>query len=135
VLVIHGRNLYPHDIEHEVRLQHPELAGQAGAAFTVVAPEEKVVVVHEVRGRFQPDRLLEISRGVKATVAREFGVSVGGVALLRPGSVLRTTSGKIRRAAMRELFLGDELSTVYEHLDPRIAAVRSVDPVGTRRSA
>ncbi len=138
VLVIHGRNLYPHDIEHEVRLQHPELADQAGAAFTVAAPEEKVVVVHEVRGRFQPDRLLEISRGVKATVAREFGVSVGGVALLRPGSVLRTTSGKIRRAAMRELFLGDELSTVYEHLDARIAAVRPVRPVvpvGAGRSA
>lgn len=128
VLVIRGRNLYPHDIEHEIRLHHPELAAHVGAAFTVAAPDEHLVVLHELRGRFAPDRLLELSRSVKAVVAREFGVPVGGVALLRPGTVLRTTSGKIRRSAMRELFLTGELPAVYEHFDDRVTAVRAVEP-------
>jgi acyl-CoA synthetase (AMP-forming)/AMP-acid ligase II len=126
MLIVHGRNLYPQDIEHEVRAQHPELSTRFGAVFTVSAPdgEEVVVVTHEIKGRFSEERLREISSSIKTTVSREFGVRVAGVVLLRPGSVQRTTSGKIQRAAMRQLFLANTLIPVHEEIDPHVSGMR-----------
>jgi acyl carrier protein len=47
----------------------------------------------------------EISRAVRQAVMEEFDLGVGDVALLRPGSLPRTTSGKIRRNECRRTFL------------------------------
>jgi acyl-CoA synthetase (AMP-forming)/AMP-acid ligase II len=116
MLIVHGRNLYPHDIEHELRVQHPEL-GQVGAVFGVTpeeaeAGEERVVVTHEAKGN-DAERLAVLGRAMKLTVAREFGAEAT-IALLRPGSVLRTTSGKVRRGEMRRLYLAGELTPVWQ---------------------
>ncbi|WP_217213739.1 fatty acyl-AMP ligase [Streptomyces sp. AC550_RSS872] len=119
-LFLHGRNLYPQDIEHEVQRRHTELRSLPGAAFTVPAGTgarnaEDLVITQEIRGRFSDTELARISAGIKQTVSREFGLPVASVALLRPGAVHRTTSGKIQRIAMRQLFLGNELRPL--HLD------------------
>lgn len=108
VLILRGRNLYPGDIEDELRTQFPALAGLVGACFTVPADEpdgvDALVVTHEVRGVREVEQLTELAAEMRLMVAREFGAPVGGLLLLRPGSVRRTTSGKVQRSAMRELF-------------------------------
>ncbi|MEU8389529.1 fatty acyl-AMP ligase [Micromonospora sp. NPDC048843] len=127
-MVIRGRNLYPQDIEHELRLQHRELDSAVGAVFTVPsgpAGDEVLVVTHEVKGRLDPGALAELARNMRQTVAREFGIRAGGVALLRRGSVRRTTSGKIQRSAMRDLYLQRELGAL--HVDQDEHLVRSGD--------
>jgi acyl-CoA synthetase (AMP-forming)/AMP-acid ligase II len=73
-----------------------------------------VVVTHEVTSAAR-DRLPELAAELRDTVGREFGVPVSAVLLLRPGAVLRTTSGKIRRTAMRELFHEGGLAALYQH--------------------
>lgn len=111
VLIVRGRNLYPHDIEHELRAHHPEL-GNVGAAFCVPATEppgdepgpDVLVVAHEVR-ETDPRLLAGLVTAMKTTVAREFGVAAADVVLLPPGGVPRTTSGKIQRSLMRERYL------------------------------
>nr|QEO75071.1 AMP-dependent synthetase and ligase [uncultured bacterium] len=110
MMIVRGRNLYPQDIEHELRAQHPEL-GNVGAVFTV---DTDLVVTHEVQGRQDEGELRELAQRMKQTVAREFGVQVGGLALLRRGGVRRTTSGKVMRSQMRELFLQSELDAEYQ---------------------
>ena len=122
LLIVHGRNLYPHDIEHELRLHHPPLAALAGTAFTVPAPQEEVVVLHEIRGRFSPEQLRELAVEMRATVYRAFGVRTAGLVLLRPGAVRKTTSGKVQRAEMRGLFLDGALTPVHEEVDPGLRA-------------
>ena len=121
VLVVRGRNLYPQDIESEARTVHPALAGGAGAAFAVSVPSEEIVLVHECRtrdlGDLSPARLTE---QIRFTLARELGVSLGGVVLLRPAAVQRTTSGKIQRAMMRDLFTTGALPAVHEDLSPPV---------------
>ncbi|SOD64433.1 Acyl-CoA synthetase (AMP-forming)/AMP-acid ligase II [Streptomyces zhaozhouensis] len=119
-LFLHGRNLYPQDIEHEVQRRHTEFRSLPGAAFTVPAGREgrsaeDLVITQEIRGRYSPAELTRLSTEIRQTVSREFGLPVASVALLRPGAVQRTTSGKIQRVAMRQLFLSDELRPV--HLD------------------
>jgi acyl-CoA synthetase (AMP-forming)/AMP-acid ligase II len=129
LLIVHGRNLYPHDIEHELRLAHPELAALAGAVVSIPAQREQadqaeqVIVMHEIRGRLAEDRLRDIAGGMRNTVSREFGVQAAGVLLLRPGAVRRTTSGKIQRTEMRNLLLAGDLAPLYQELEPDLRVV------------
>lgn len=121
LLIVRGRNLYPQDLEEEVRVTHPALTRGVGAVFTVPAPDEEVVVVHECRvrdlGEVSPSGLAE---RIRVTLGREFGVSVGGVVLVRPSEVRRTTSGKIQRGLTRDLFTAGELAVVHEELTPAV---------------
>lgn len=117
LIIVHGRNLYPQDLEHEARLLADELASVVGAAFEV---DDRIVLVHEVRGRPDRARLAEIAAEVSRSIATVFGVTVGGVVLVRKGTVLRTTSGKVRRAAMRERFLAGAVDPLYERVDPSL---------------
>ncbi|MDI5908826.1 MULTISPECIES: fatty acyl-AMP ligase [Streptomyces] len=125
VLNLRGRNLYPQDIEHELRVQRPELGNLAGACFSVPGtdgqgPDDVLVVTHEVRGIKDEERLRELATGMRLTVAREFGAPVGAVLLLRPGGVRRTTSGKVQRSAMRELFRAGALQPTYAEYQPHL---------------
>ncbi|MFK4099054.1 fatty acyl-AMP ligase [Streptomyces sp. NPDC019531] len=127
VLVLHGRNLHPSDIEYELRAQHEELEGLHGAAFMVgdddgldIAPA--IVAVHEIRAHWGAERLGQIAVDMKQTTAREFGVPVAAVALVRPGGVRRTTSGKVQRSAMRALYLAGELDTLHLGEDKLLTA-------------
>jgi acyl-CoA synthetase (AMP-forming)/AMP-acid ligase II len=124
MVIVHGRNLYPQDIERELRARHAELAS-VGAAFTVSlaepGTEEILVVTHEINGRPAEDSLRQLAVEIKQTVAREFGVHLGAVGLLRRGGVRRTTSGKIQRATMRQLFLDGELNAMYTEYEPQVA--------------
>ncbi|TQE35416.1 fatty acyl-AMP ligase [Streptomyces ipomoeae] len=127
VLVLHGRNLHPADIEYELRSQHEELEGLHGAAFMVghddgVDTAPAIVAVHEIRAHWGAERLGEIAVDMKQTVAREFGVPVAAVALVRPAGVRRTTSGKVQRSAMRALYLAGELDTLHLAEDPLLTA-------------
>lgn len=124
VLNLRGRNLYPQDIEHELRTQWPELGNLVGACFAVPGEgpqgDDVLVVTHEVRGIRDEERLRELAADMRLTVAREFGAPVGAVLLLRPGGVRRTTSGKIQRSAMRELFRTGALRPTYAVYEPSL---------------
>lgn len=123
-LIVHGRNLYPQDIEHELRAQHEELEGLQGVVFTVGGSDGEVIVaVHEIRGHWGEERLREIAAAMKQTMAKEFGVPVGAVVLVRPGGVRRTTSGKVERSAMRESYLDGALVSLLLSEDPMLTAV------------
>ncbi|MDT0269140.1 AMP-binding protein [Streptomyces sp. DSM 44915] len=132
MLIIHGRNLYPHDIEHELRAAHPELAGLVGAAFAVpaTAPDgtagEALVVTHEVGGRPDAERAAALTAAMRQTVLREFGTPPAAVLLVRRGTVPRTTSGKVRRTAVRELFAAGALTPLHADDTP---ALRYPPPV------
>lgn len=125
LLVIRGRNLYPQDVEQQARAAHAALDGFLGAAFGVSAPDERMVLVHEVN----PQTAAEELPGVATTVARrlttELGVPVRNVMLVRRGTVRRTTSGKIQRSAMRERFLAGDLAALHAVLEPEVSVLAS----------
>jgi hypothetical protein len=54
------------------------------------------------------------------------------VGFLRIGTVRRTTSGKIQRTRMRELFQAGALDPVHEDLDPAVLRRyrRTPEPIG-----
>lgn len=121
MIIVYGRNVYPQDIEQELRARHPEL-GKAGAVFSApgIMPgdnESTVVVTHEVAG-VPMERLPALAAEIRRTVGREFGLSVGTVLLVKPGAVPRTTSGKVRRSTARDLFRTGGLTPLYQDPQP-----------------
>ncbi|GAB2968296.1 fatty acyl-AMP ligase [Saccharothrix stipae] len=121
LIIVRGRNLYPHDIEHAAREAHPD-AGR-GAAFGVRDADsvEHVVLVQEMRraSRGDPGRFAD---AVLDAVTKQFGVFVS-VVVVRSNSIRHTTSGKVRRGHMRELFLDGGLSALHSALSPAVATV------------
>ena len=113
-----GRNLVPQEIE--------EIAGSVDgirkgcvAAFGIAdetTGTERLVVVAESRLTSRDDRR-RLERGVVAAVATELGVPPDVVCVVDPGVVPKTPSGKIRRAAAREVFERGQIAS-----PPRVPA-------------
>ncbi|MFM9368670.1 fatty acyl-AMP ligase [Streptomyces sp. Da 82-17] len=119
VIVVAGRNLYPQDLEHTVQ-RVSSLLG-VGTAFSVPGERERIVVVQELRTHHHYDLdLAGLTGNVERRLADEFQVAVGGVLLVRPGTVRRTTSGKVERATMRRLFLSGAIEPVHQLLDAEL---------------
>lgn len=123
LIIVRGRNLFPQDLEREAHCAHEALAGLMAAAFSVPAPDERVVLVHEVSPKVPETRFAEIAAQVRRRITTEFGVPCRNVLLVRRGGVHRTTSGKIQRAGMRAAFLAGELAAVHAELDPEVQAL------------
>ena len=108
VIIIRGANHYPQDIEDTVQGSHPAMRRHGGAAFTIAddAKGELLVVVQEVerteRHRIEPAQL--IGR-IREAIVLEHDIVPHEIALLRPGALPKTTSGKIQRALARQLWL------------------------------
>ncbi|GAB6852898.1 hypothetical protein JCM10599A_67020 [Paraburkholderia kururiensis] len=116
VLIIRGRNIYPNDIEHIAELAYPGLKMNSGAAFVVSDPEdrtEQCVLVQEVERtiRRNMDSAAAVS-AIRRAVLQEFELTLDEVVLVDPGSIPKTSSGKIRRAETRAQFVADALARI-----------------------
>ncbi len=92
----------------------PALAPGQGAAFAVeLDGRERLAVVYEVERRQQRD-LDPVFEAIRREVAAEYELPVEAIALLKAGSVPKTSSGKIQRYACRQGFLDGSLETIAE---------------------
>ncbi|WP_437547001.1 amino acid adenylation domain-containing protein [Sorangium sp. So ce367] len=116
LIIVRGRNLYPQDIELTAEESHPGLRAGGGAAFSVdVDGEERVVIVQEL-GRRAPASVepAELGAAIERAVADRHEVAVHAVVLIKPGSLPRTTSGKVQRRACRAKFLDGSWDAVWQ---------------------
>lgn len=108
LIIIRGINHYPQDIERTVQSLDVGLRENGGAAFSVPddSGEETLVVVQEVErtARHAIDGE-EIKGRIREAVADGHELSARHIALIRPGSLPKTTSGKIQRKLARSLWL------------------------------
>ena len=105
IVIKAGRNIYPHEAEavvdavDGVRKGCAAVFGMPDAALGT----ERLVVVAETRTT-DPARREQMRREILERVAGALGVPPDTVVLARPGSVLKTSSGKVRRGATRDAY-------------------------------
>ncbi|MCP5207269.1 MAG: AMP-binding protein [Hahellaceae bacterium] len=129
VIILDGRNLYPQDIEDVVQQDRPQLRKGCGAAFAVDDNDvEKLVLVQEVaRGvDLSEPEFDKIAKSIRSDVVEVFGVNLFALVLIKQGTFLKTSSGKIRRRAMREKFLQKKLQEIYRSVTDTIASAGTV---------
>ncbi|OGK85302.1 MAG: hypothetical protein A2X53_07010 [Candidatus Rokubacteria bacterium GWA2_70_23] len=110
IVIKAGRNLYPQEVE-EVVGDIPGIRKGCVAAFGIpdaTLGTERLVVVAESR-EAGPETRERIERDVMDRVMAVLGIPPDAVLLAPPGTVLKTSSGKVRRSAMREAYLGGTL--------------------------
>ncbi len=114
LIIIHGLNYYPHDVELTVEHSHPALAHTGAAAFAVdIAGEERVVVFAEIqRTHLKRCDAGQVFAAITSAVSQDYGITLHAIALLGPRMLPKTSSGKVRRARCREMFATGELAAL-----------------------
>jgi natural product biosynthesis luciferase-like monooxygenase protein len=113
LIIIHGRNHYPQDIEQTVQQSHSALRPGCGAAFTItINDEERLAIVHEVDRQYRrlsvADRRAVIG-AIRQAVVEQHELQPYTIVLIKPGSIPKTSSGKIQRYVCRNIFLESQL--------------------------
>lgn len=109
VIIVGGRNVFPEDIERAVGRVEGVRAGNV-IAFGVEGykGKESVVVVAEVKS----DDLDTVRHAVHSAALEVSGLPPRDVMLVRPGTLPKTSSGKLQRAKCRETYLAGGLDVV-----------------------
>lgn len=115
LIILHGENHYPQDIELSVERCHRALRPHAGAAVAYRMPErgEALLVVQEI-SRTWRGGTDEILGCIRSAVGEQHGIAPASIVLIRQGTIARTTSGKIQRAAVRRLWEQGDLEVVAQ---------------------
>jgi acyl-CoA synthetase (AMP-forming)/AMP-acid ligase II len=108
LIIRHGRNYHPQDLESPLR-DLPGLRAGGAVAFALEAgPAPRVVVVAETRER-EPQARAALAREIRRRIHDACLFGPDEVLLVRPGAIPRTTSGKPRRPECRRMYLAAEL--------------------------
>lgn len=129
LIVIRGSNYYPQDIEHAAEAPSPTAQTSGTAAFSMeIDGHEQIVIVQEVpRAALNSLGLETISQGICRSVADHLELSVHTIVFIRPGTLPKTSSGKIQRQALRAKFLNGSLAEFGRTVVPNTAGAPS-DP-------
>ena len=132
VIIINGQNHYPQDLERTVERHHPPIRPHSTAGFSVeIEGEECLVILAEVeRSYLQRHRQKssttdssqrqdyldteQLSHSIRKTIAKHHDLPVHTALLLKPGSLPKTSSGKIQRHLCRSNFLAGTLEGIVD---------------------
>ena len=104
LIIVHGRNVWPQDLEWTAERQVDGLRSGDVAAFQVTSDEQdRVVALVQCRTR-EPDKRSELRDCVASTLRVAHGLEVE-VVLTPPHSLPQTSSGKLSRSRARALYL------------------------------
>ena len=104
LIVINGRKYHPQDLEWSVE-RLPGVKRGRVAAFGAGEPP-RAVIVAEPTGAVPAASL---TAQIRRAIGDRFGVPLGDVVLVAGGTIARTTSGKVRRTALRDSYFRGEL--------------------------
>lgn len=113
LIIIRGRNYQPHDIELTVEQVSAALRPGGCAAFSIAADGvEQLAIVAETERQYRQLDLTSLMDQIRLAVGEHHELQVQALALVKPGVVPRTTSGKLQRQACRKKFLANELEVI-----------------------
>jgi fatty-acyl-CoA synthase len=109
VIIVGGRNVYPQDIENAVGEVEGVRTGNV-IAFGVDGRHgaQSIIVVAETKAGNQD----ELRRAITGRVTESVGIPPKEVVLVDPGTVPKTSSGKLQRSACKQQYQSGELALV-----------------------
>ncbi|MGZ6141698.1 MAG: fatty acyl-AMP ligase [Myxococcales bacterium] len=120
ILIVNGRNYYPQRIEWLI----DELPGvRKGSAVVFTRPgaaSEEIVVAAETRS----DDPAALRAAIVSRVSEEFQLAVSDVALVPPGALPKTSSGKLQRRKTRDQYLRGTLGKEGRAGNARLAVAK-----------
>jgi acyl-CoA synthetase (AMP-forming)/AMP-acid ligase II len=122
LLIVRGVKHYPQDLELTVERQHPAIRPGCVAVFALEAHDERIAVAAEL-----DPRQLDLTRVISdligticGAVAEIHGIQLHTIALLKPGALPKTTSGKIPHRACAQALSGGQLAELVRWIKPDV---------------
>lgn len=132
LIIIDGKNHYPHDLEQTIESTLVELSISIANAFSIAAfsvdrdeREQLVVVISLHKSQAQIFSVEQTSRAISAAVARAHGVALDELLFVSSRLPL-TSSGKLQRAQCRSLYLDGQLQAVASPFELNHQGTREV---------
>jgi amino acid adenylation domain-containing protein len=115
MMIFHGRNIYPQDVEAAVERIDSAFRAHGCAVFSLdEGGSTQLVVLQELEFRAEPD-WEGLANRIRAAIAEEFEIyDVAAIVLVKAGRIPHTTSGKIQRLQCKVLFEERALDAVWE---------------------
>ena len=129
VLILRGRNHAPHDVERAVDAVEGVRTGCAAAVADLGGGGERLLLFVEVR-----ERLPVQAEACHAAVLQATGLRVDALHLLDPGTLPRTSSGKIRRSEALRLHQAGALVAPNAVTPVRLAGAMARSALGHLRA-
>ncbi|MDR1492889.1 MAG: aminotransferase class I/II-fold pyridoxal phosphate-dependent enzyme [Planctomycetaceae bacterium] len=121
LIIIHGVNVYPQDIEATMQKVHQALRVNSGGAFMVDdGQSERLVVVQEIDRTFvhEPKAVADLFTAIRKAVAIDHEIAPDAIVLVKAGSIPKTSSGKIQRHQCREEYIAGTLKVFDQWVAP-----------------
>ena len=114
LIIIRGSNHYPQDIEFTVENSNKLLRPGSVAAFSVdIDGEEQLIIVQEARAKKNVN-WDEVINDIKNAVFDVHNIVPYEIVLIKPKTIFKTSSGKIRRNDTKKAYLNNELEIVFD---------------------
>jgi acyl-CoA synthetase (AMP-forming)/AMP-acid ligase II len=119
LIICEGRNLHPEDIEHTVIEALKDVRPQSCAVFSHDNEQQRQTIVAAIElnreiKRWLQDNPRQLKAAVRSAVVENHGITLNRIVFVQPTSIHKTTSGKIQRSKMRQLYLAAELDLLNE---------------------
>jgi len=126
MIIWHGVNLYPQDVELTIQNSHDLCRADSGALFAIEKDgREQLVLVQEVDRKVNAD-YAEVIEAIRKKVSQEHELPLDVIYLIRHGAIPKTSSGKIQRNGTRIEFLAG-------NFDPMMVWIASENRILTEK--
>lgn len=114
LIICEGRNLHPEDIEYTILESTDRLKPQSCAVFSYDKDDQRQAMVAIIETDRDLKRCLaEQAKELRLTIGRSVtdahGVGLSKIVFIPPATLKKTTSGKVQRSLMKNLYLNGEL--------------------------
>jgi len=114
MIIIHGENYYPQDIEEYVEKASDQIKSGCGAAIGInIDDEEKLIIIYELKKRqYVESEIKNIKNSISKILFHTFGFTPYDIVFIQPSTFPKTSSGKLQRNYCKELYINKKLETI-----------------------
>ncbi|WP_028778402.1 fatty acyl-AMP ligase [Shimazuella kribbensis] len=118
LIIINGRNFAPSDMEWEIEQAHDGIRKNAIAAFSIDDERgERLIIVSELENRLlkkEVDAPQMLKNVIRTSISQAYDIPVFEIVFIKRGTILKTSSGKIQRQAIKKAYLKGQLERLED---------------------
>ncbi|WP_396956156.1 amino acid adenylation domain-containing protein [Nitrosomonas sp.] len=116
LIVLRGHNYFPHDFEQALDDGVDALRPGCSAAFSINNENEEILVIvaEARRKKLSSEKAREILNAMRQVLGESSDAPIGILVLVPPGTVPKTSSGKIQRQACKQIYLEQRMPILMQ---------------------
>ncbi len=117
IIMLYGKNYYPHDIEMDVKNSNVHFTHNACAAFSErVGNNEELFIIQEIENNLSENEYISAIASAHKSLALKHSIDAYAIVLVNQNSIPKTASGKLQRKMASQKYFKRTFDIVYESI-------------------